>query len=149
MGTLDDLIRDLRTFEAKKEVIRQLRTEFRKPVPVVRSAIKQRALDTLPKSGGLNVWVSRTRITAQIRISGSRASVRLRGGRRSVGGTSDINRIDKGRTRHPSWGRRGAGQWHAQAVEPGFFTKPNEETDAWREAILSAVDNALDLIRRG
>jgi len=149
MGSLDDLIRDLRKFEARKEVVKQLRKEIRKPIPDIRKAIKRRAFDTLPKGHGLNVWVSKTKITAAIKLSGRSAGVKLKGGRNSTGARSDIRRIDKGRVRHPSWGRRGKGQWHTQIVPDGFFTEPATDGGTWHRVCLTAVDNALDTIKRG
>jgi hypothetical protein len=149
VGSLDDLIRDLRKFEARKEVVEQLRKEIRKPVPAVRKAIRARALDTLPSGGGLNVWVSKTRITVQIPVSGRTAGVKLKGGRKSIGGRSDIKRIDQGKVRHPSWGRRGKGEWHTQTVASEFFTGPAAEAREWRVAVFRAIDQALDVIRHG
>lgn len=149
MGTLDDLIRDLRKFEGRKEVMQQLRKEIRQPIPSVRAAVKRRALDTLPRGGGLNVWASKTKVTAQIKLAGRSAGVRLKGSRKSTKDKSDLRRLDAGKVRHPSWGRRGADQWHTQSVPDGFFTKPSSEVDQWREACVRAVDNAAGVIRRG
>lgn len=148
-NSLDALIRDLRTFVDRKPVIKELRTEIRKPVPAVRKEIKARALETLPKGGGLAVWVSKVRMTVQIQLSGRSAGVRLKGGRNSAGGRSDIRAIDRGRVRAPSWGHRGKGAWHTQTVKAGFFTEPTVSTPLWREACIRAVDKALDVIRRG
>lgn len=140
--------RDLRAYSQRKELEKALRKEIRKPVPRVRLKIKARALSTLPKRGGLNKWVSRTRITAQIRF-GRAFTVRLIGRRQSASGQSDLKRLDKGRVRHPSWGRRGRGQWHVQRVTSGFFTAPAVEFDEWRVAIDRALDESLEVIRRG
>lgn len=148
-GSIDALVRDLRDFERRGEVVKQLRKEIRKPVPAVRKAIKARALSTMPSGGGLNVWVASTRITAAITVTRRMARVRLKGGRNSAGGRSDMRAINRGRLRHPSWGRRGPGQWHTQAVAPEFFTKPAAEAKEWREAIDRAIDSALDTIRMG
>ncbi|SCF06600.1 hypothetical protein [Micromonospora mirobrigensis] len=150
MGTsFDELIRDLRKFEGRKEVTKQLRAEIRKPIPSVRAAIKRRALATLPKSGGLNVWVSRTKVTAKVLLTGRAAGVRLKGGRNSSGNRSDVRRIDAGKVRAPSWGRRGRDAWHSQQVPSGFFTEPATEVDQWRKACEKAVDKAVEVIRRG
>lgn len=149
MGTLDDLIRDLRKFEGRREVTSQLRKEIRRPIPSVRAAVKRRALDVLPRGGGLNVWVSRTKVTAKIRLAGRAAGVQLKGSRKSAKDKSDLRRLDAGKVRHPSWGRRGGDQWHSQAVTPGFFTKPSAEVDQWRAAVERALDNAVEVIRRG
>jgi hypothetical protein len=148
-SSLDSLIRDLRKFDDRKEVVRQLRTEIRKPVPEVRKLIKARALATLPKGGGLNAWVSKIRITVQIKLEGRAAGVRLKGGRNSSGGRSDTKAIDSGKVRAPSWGHRGKGAWHNQSVTAGFFTKPTTATGPWRDACVRAADQALDVIRRG
>lgn len=149
MGDIQALVRDLRSFSGRKEVIRQLRTEIRKPVPSVRAAIKRNAVAVLPSSGGLGKWVARTRITAQIRITGYSARVQLRGGRNSAKQRSDIRAIDRGRVRHPAWGRRGRGQWSTQAVHDRFFTDPATGSPEWDHAIVQAVDRAFDVIRRG
>jgi hypothetical protein len=149
MGSLDDLIRDLRKFEGRREVVKQLRKEIRKPVPAVRRSIKQSALDTLPHRNGLNVWVSKTKVTAAIKLSGRSAGVKLKGGRNSLSKRSDIRRIDKGKVRAPSWGRRGPAAWHTQTVRAGFFTEPASNSHEWRKAALKAVDEALNTLRRG
>lgn len=148
-SSLDALIRDLRKFDGRKEVVKALRKEIRKPVPKVRKAIRKRARTTLPKAGGLNKWVASTRITAQIKLSGRSAGVRLKGGRNSTGARSDIRAIDRGRVRAPTYGKRNPNSWHTVKVTPGFFTTPAAETDEWRKAALKAVDQALDTIRRG
>lgn len=150
MGSLDDLIRDLKNFDGRKVVVKELRKELRKPVPEVRKAIRRRALVIMPQRGGLNVYVSQTKITAQVKLSGRAAGVRLKGSRNnSTDKKSDMRRIDQGKIRHPSWGRRGAGQWHTQTVSAGFFTGPAGEVDKWRQAAVAALDNAVEVIRRG
>ena len=149
MGSLDDLIRDLRRFEGRREVTKALRKRIREPIPQVRKAIRKRAMDTLPKGGGLNKWAAKTRVTAKVSTSGRGAGVKLRGSRKSTKGKADLRRLDAGRVRHPSWGRRGKDDWHTQQVTAGFFTAPATEVDQWRDACLAAVDEALEVIRRG
>lgn len=145
--SIEQFARELRAFPERKELVKQLRTELRKPVPAVRRKIKRRALDTLPRTGGLNRWAASTRITAKVEIGARRVRVTLRGTRGSQRGQSDLRALDRGRIRHPSWGRRGAGQWHTQTVTPGFFTAPAVEFDEWRAACLAALDKALETIR--
>jgi hypothetical protein len=149
VGSLDDLVRDLKAFDDRRELTKALGKQIRKPVPLVRKAIRDRALATLPKGGGLNVWVSKTRVQASIKLTDRKAYVKLRGSRKSTKDASDLKRMDAGTTRHPSWGRRGAGQWHAESVTPGFFTEPTTQHDQWRSAVLDAVDEALKTIKRG
>jgi len=149
MGSIEALVRDLRGFRARQEVIVQLRKRIREPIPAVRRDIKAEALATMPHSGGLNRWVAATRITATIKINSRAARVTLKGGRGSLRKRSDIRAIDRGRVRAPSWGHRGPGAWHTQGVAPGFFTRPAADATEWRKAIDRAVDAALDTIRRG
>lgn len=149
MGTIDQLVADLRKFDGRKEVTKALRRRIREPIPRVRAAIKARALDVLPKRGGLAVWVSRTKITAKLTLSGRGAGVRMKGGRNSAGGRTDTRSIDAGHVRAPSWGRRGDDAWHSQSVPSGFFSGPTVEGDQWRQVALDAVDDALEVIRRG
>ncbi len=145
--SIEQFARELKAFPERRELVKQLRTEMRKPVPAVRRKIKARALDTLPKRGGLNKWAAATRITAKIEIGGRRVRVTLRGTRGSQGGVSDLRALDRGRVRHPSWGRRGRSQWHTQIVRPGYFTEPAVEFDEWRAACLAAFEKALETIR--
>lgn len=150
MGTLDELIRDLRKFEGRKLVVKELRKRIRKPVPKVRRAVRRRALDTLPSGGGLNVWVSKARITVVAKFVGRGAGIRMKAGRNSgTGKRSDIRAIDRGRVRAPSWGRRTKGSWHAQTIPDGFFTEPVVGATEWREECVAALDEAMEVIRRG
>lgn len=149
MGDIQALVRDLRNFSARKEVIRQLRADIRGPVPAVRADIKKNAVAVLPSSGGLGKWVASSRITAVVRITGYSARVQLRGGRNSSKKRSDIRAIDRGRVRHPAWGRRGKGQWSTQTVHDRFFTDPATGSPLWDHTINRAVDRAFDAIRRG
>jgi hypothetical protein len=147
--SMDQFVRELRAFNNKKAVLKELRLGIRRPFPAVRKKIKKSAIDTLPKRGGLNKWAASTRVTLRIRASGRAAGVTVVGGRNSSGGRSDVNALDRGRVRAPSWGRRGPGSWHSQAVPPGFFTNPVTEATEWHEEIDRAVDTAFDQIRRG
>lgn len=150
MNELHQLARALKGFDTRGEIVKALRTEMRKPVPEVRKAIKAKAIATLPAAGGLNVWVSQIKITASVTLRGRAVGVRLRGGRRSDGGVTDVAAIDRGRLRHPSWGRRGRGQWHTQAVPPKFFTGPaGAAAPEWRAAAQTAVSKALEEVLGG
>lgn len=154
MGDIHTLIRTLRAFERTDVLIKAVREELRRPVPVVRARIKATAVSTLPHRGGLGTWVAATKITASVTLQRKAVFIRLRGGRRSVsnlrggaaGGQSDIRAIDRGRVRHPSWGRRFRGQWFTQTVPPGFFTKTAADAPEWSTAIDAAQAKALESI---
>ncbi len=145
--SIDQLVRELKAFRESKAVVNAAARGIRKAVAPARRAVKKTAKATLPKAGGLNVWVSKAAIRASIRLSGRRAGIKLTGGRNSAGGRSDITAIDKGRVRAPSWGHRTKAAWHTVEVTPGFFTGTLDELPDWRENIDAEVDRALDTIR--
>jgi hypothetical protein len=147
--TWDHLVAELQSFRGRREITKALGRGLRAATKPARTAIKAAARADLPHGGGLNVWVARISILTQIRVSGSRAGVKLKGGRNSLGGRSDIRAIDRGRVRAPSWGRRTAGAWHTVTVKPGFFTDTAAALPDWREQCDTAVDDALQTLRRG
>lgn len=147
--SVDQLVRELRAFDGRREVVKAMGRGIRKPLPALRKAIRSHAVAVLPSSGGLGAWVAASRVTAQIRLSGRRAGVKLKGGRNSAGGRSDVDRIDRGRVRAPTWGRRSRGSWHNQVVADGWWSTPTEQADQWVDAVDAEVDKALDQIRRG
>lgn len=142
--SISKLARDLRGFVAGDVVLKALRKEVTAAVPPVRKKIKASAIAILPAGGGLNAWVAAARVRSVVKARGHTVTVELRGGRSSANKKkSDIDAIDRGRVRHPSWGRRTAGQWHNQAVPPGFFATPAGDTAEWGKAIDAAVSKAL------
>lgn len=147
MSSIDQLVHDLRRFDGRREVVKALRTEIRKPIPDVRRAIRKAAMDRLPSRGGFGAWAAKTRVTAKVTTSGRSAGVRLKGARGNLAGTgADLSAIDRGRARHPSWGRRAPSQWHVQAVSSGYFTAPASDATVWQAACVAAVDKALATI---
>lgn len=148
-ASLVALVADLRGFTRRKEVLRNLRRRIREPLPGVQRAVTASALYTLPARNGLAAWVAAEKITAVVRVSGRAAKVKIAGARQSQRRQSDLRSINAGEVRHPSWGRRAEGQWHAQAVTSEYFTRPAGEVDQWRAAALDAVDDALAVIARG
>lgn len=139
MGDIRTLVASLRAFDRGDALLKSVRKELREPVPVVRRRIKGQALAILPHRGGLGAWVAGTRITAKVTLGGKRVTVVLRGGRNSRRGRTDVRAIDRGRVRHPFWGRRGRGQWGTQTVPDGFFTKTAAEAPEWGPAIDRAI----------
>ena len=141
---------ELKALDARREVVKALRKSIREPLPDIRKSIKRRALAILPHSGGLAKWVAASRINGSVKVKAKTVGLTVKGGRNSAGGRSDVNAIDRGRVRAPSWGRRGPGAWHTQTVDSGFFTDPAKRgSDDVELATDRAVDRALDLIRRG
>ena len=140
---------ELRSFDERRVVVKRLATDLRKLLPPATKAVKQRARDILPSGGGLNEWVAAARVTLRIKASGRTVRAIVKGTRNSAKGQSDLDAIDRGRARHPSWGRRGVGQWHNESVPSGWFTDALSEWDELRSQADAAFDTALDEIRRG
>jgi hypothetical protein len=147
--SFEEFARELRSFDDRRVVVREMGKELRALLPPLSTAIRAHALDILPHEGGLNVWVAAARITLSIKISGRSAGVLVKGSRKSAKNKSDLDRIDRGRVRAPSWGRRGPGQWHTQAVTPGWFTQPVTDETRLHDAAERAIDRAFDEIRGG
>jgi hypothetical protein len=147
VGDIRTLVRSLREFEASDVLIKEVRKKLREPVDPVRRRIKATARGTLPATGGLGEWVAGVTITATVTLGGRAAGIRLRGGRNSLGSArSDIRAIDRGRLRHPTFGRRHRGMWFTQSVLPGFFTKTASEAPEWGTAIDEAIAIATSKI---
>lgn len=147
--SVDELVRELRAFNNRREVTKAAAKGIRKAVAPARKAIKRAAKEQMPKRGGLNIWVSRISVLAQIRLSGRNPTIKLKGGRNSLRQRSDINAIDRGRVRAPSWGHRTSASWHTVTVTPGFFTKTAADLPDWRENVDAELDKTLEQIRRG
>jgi hypothetical protein len=147
--SFDQLVAELKSFDRRREIVKAMSQGIRKAAPSVRSKIKRVAMESLPAAGGLNAWVAKIRISTKVRTSGRRAGVVLTGGRNSDGGRSDINAIDRGRVRAPTFGHRSKNSWHTVTVQPGFFTRTAAEATEWRSQVDAEVDKALDELRRG
>lgn len=141
---------ELKSFDGRREVVKAMRRAIREPVPAIRAAVKASALARLPQRGGLAEWVAASRLSASVKVTGRVVGLLVKGGRNKMtGGRSDVNAIDRGRVRHPSWGRRWDGQWHTQLVPAAFFTDPaTEQADTVQRVTTAAVDRAFDQIRR-
>jgi hypothetical protein len=147
--SFDEFARELRAFDGRRVVVREMRAQLETYLPPVRAAVQARALETLPTRGGLNEWVAETTLSAVIRAGARKAGIRIKGSRKSLRHKSDMTAIDAGSVRAPAWGRRGLGAWHTEAVTPGFFTVPAADDTRLRAAADVAVDRAFDEIRQG
>lgn len=146
MVEIAEFVRELRSFDGRRTVVqtlrRRLRGNTRAQVAATRAAYRAR----LPQRGGLNEWAARSSVTLKIGYAGRSAGIRVRGSRSSGSGKADLSGLDRGRVRAPSWGRKGAGQWHTQAVPARIFTD-SVDVDLWLPTIDAALDEALGVIR--
>jgi hypothetical protein len=98
---------DCRRVANGKVVLRELRKDIRKSVVPIRAAVRERALEILPSSGGLNAWVARSRITGVVLTGANSAGIKIRGTRNLITGKSGLKSIDAGAVRHPVYSNRG------------------------------------------
>lgn len=146
----------------KKAVLKAIQTAT-KPV---KAEIARSARETL--KGGLGDLIADLKVVTQTRLSGRNVGVRIissrskpqhqaarrraiarrTGRKRAPAGTKvrsgliDLNAIDRGRVRHPTYGHR---PWVIQAVKPGFFSRPMRQFVAVRarQEIIRAIDRTL------
>lgn len=135
--------RDLR---AAGESGKGLRKEFTKAIRAtavpVRTEVKNEALLTLPNEGSLNYWVYRgLRATMQFKFTGRSVGVRLvfKRPKQDGGGLADLNAINRGRLRRPTYGRA---PWQTQTIQGGFVDRvlDGPVVERMRAEFLQAVD---------
>ena len=145
---LQRLARDLKGFDDRREILKAFRKTLREPLPELRIAIRASAVANLPSGHGLGEWVAKASITSSARVTtGRSAGISIKGGRNSSRHRSDLRRIDAGRVRAPSWGRRGKDDWHTQTVTVGFFSKPVKEySERFGRAADAAIAQALGVL---
>lgn len=141
--------RAVRSLGADRKIVNEMTKEIRRAVPPIRSAVKANALVYLPKRGGLNRWVASAKITAQVRRGASNAGITIVDGRNSAKKRTDMRKINAGTTRAPLYGNRS--HWYPHRVRAGFFDDAitQEGADAFREAVIVAVDRAAGRVLNG
>lgn len=72
--------------------------------------VKTAAREKLPRSGGLNEQVAGQKVSVSVRTGARTAGVRL------LTSAPDTAQTDAGFVRHPTFGRRGKGQWRRQEI---------------------------------
>lgn len=104
----------------------------------------------MPHRGGYASVLSRaTKVTVRVlskdTVTGT-ASVTAPGKSKQ----RDIESINKGILRHPTFGRRGKGDWHAQRVRPKFIDDPfDDAVDRAAKAMEEAINDTADDLERG
>lgn len=138
LGRVAQSLRAAGRSDLKRELLKGIRAAT-KPL---RAAVKLYAVATLSGRGGLGKRVARTRMTTQTR-TGRDPSVRIKAAANAV---KDPYRIDRGRIRHPVFGR---GPWVLQDVTPGWFRTPlSEGAPIVRPELVKAMDDIANKIAR-
>ena len=132
-------LRDALRKAGDRELEAELLTACRKAVePVIPDVV--RAAGRLPQAGGLSAAAA-----------GARFSVRVVHQGVALLATAPVNleRLDRGKIRHPVWGQRDV--WVAQRVKAGFWSDPvradepraQAELEAAGRRIVAKVDKAV------
>lgn len=123
-----------------KDLRRALLRGIERAVKPVKAAALVSARESLPRKGGLNERVAKSRLSTKRRLSGQDVSVRL------VASGGDLRRLDEGRVRHPVFGHRKV--WVTQEVQPGWFSRPAEAAAPLvRQELLAVFDDVREQIR--
>ncbi len=137
------LIRKKTAFRNYDPVLRRHLTKRLKAATApLRREIEASALETLPKAGGLNVLAAKSLTSTRVVLQGKRTGVRL-----TTRNPHSIRQLDRGRVRHPLYGNRKF--WYTQTVEPGWWSKPVEESKPEATvAVRAALDEMLKELGR-
>jgi hypothetical protein len=138
----------VRRIGSDRTIVKNMAKEMRRSATPLRKLIRANAIRTLPRRGGLNAWVAKSSITANVKRGPRTAGVTLVGSKsKGTGKRADLEAIDRGLVRVPQKGNREA-PWRAQAVPPGFMTDVvNAHKDEFRQALVVAVDRAMRELR--
>ena len=132
---LADLGRALRESgdrELRRELFRALNRATKEP----KAAAKKELSSVLPS--GSRIHFAGLRLNTRTRVSGRWPGVRVQSGKSN----HDWAALNRGRLRHPLFGRRGPGQWFNTSIEPGWFSRPmGAAVDQMRGEILTAIDD--------
>lgn len=136
---------DLREFgRALRTADRPLRRETTKALndaaKPLQDAVGANARAELPSSGGLGARVAGMRYRVQRRGGRAGASIVIVGtlGKQTGGGQVDLKRMNAGRLRHPTYGRR---PWVAQSVASGWWDKGADDA---KPKVVSGIERALE-----
>ena len=131
------------------EVVRQVRRELDGPLPIIRARVKASALSKLPHRGGLAAWAAAVKLTAEVSARGNTVTAAIKIHRYSMRGESDLRALDRGRVRHPAWGRRSHDDWSIQMVTPKVYSEPITASPEWHIAVERACERAVGVIENG
>jgi hypothetical protein len=108
----------------EKDLRRDLMTALTKSTEQLRKrSLPASARRTLPRKGGLNELVARSKMTSTRRTSGRQAGLRVVARNPNL----QLRKLDEGQVRHPVFARGGRPRvWVRQSVRPGWFTIPTE-----------------------
>lgn len=139
----DDFLRAARAMRdaGRGDLLKEMQKALRKAPKTITQQSRQRALSSLPSSGGLAQRVARAPQRVTARAGNTTAKVVLRVGKKGSGARG----ADDGLVRHPVFGNRRA--FVGQRVTPGWFTQTarNQAPQVRREVTDTLADYAARL----
>jgi hypothetical protein len=146
---LASLARDLKA-AGEKGLTKELRAGLQRSTRPLKEAARAGALEYLPASGGLADEVAASKLTSRASLLGRNPSLKIvaAGRPNAEGRKHDLDAMDRGRLRHPLYGRRHA-RWYTQLVRPGWFSESlQKRAPAVRQEIEKAVGQIVDKLGR-
>lgn len=123
-----------------KDLQREMYRGMNRAVKPLRERVKQSAVDTLPRKGGLGALVaSKTKIRVQRRTGVRSVGIKLL----ATWDGHDVKALDAGRLRKPLFHNRR--HWYSQTITPGFWTSPTGSSGPATQAQLLV---AMDAVKR-
>ena len=124
--------------DLRKDLLRGLRNGAKPMVPAARQA----AATHLPKRGGLAADIAGAKWGIRTRAgTGRGAGVRIVG----AWGTHDMAALDSGLLRHPTFGRRGRGDWKDQKIPAHWFTDAMQHlAPEFRDQLEEVIDDVAN-----
>lgn len=131
----------------RREVLATFRRIAR---PIGQDVIREGSAE-LPRRGGFAAAVAAAQIRQSNALSGRNPGVAL-SFRTAVGATGksmDLRTVDEGKIRHPTFGRRGRGQWRVTNVRAGAFRRPFEaQREPAARELVAAMERVADQVVR-
>lgn len=125
VGGADELNRLARKLKevGDKGLRKELYRGLQRATKPIRADVQRSLATRLPERGGLARKMSRARVTSKIRTANrnTRLTIQVSSPR---GEDFDVQAMDRGRLRHPVFGRRG--KWVTQQIPPGAVSEPLE-----------------------
>ena len=130
---------------AARDLTKELRRRQRKAFAPLQPAIKAEAAATLP-SGYAPLMARAVKVSVRTGVANALTARVYARGRKEL---RDVARINAGILRHPTFGRRGLGQWHDQRVRRGFVDRPVDKlADRILDESADAAMRVLEQIAR-
>jgi hypothetical protein len=124
VGGADELNRLARRLKGGDKALRkELYSGLQRATKPIRADVQRSLATRLPERGGLAQKMSKARVSSKVRTANrnTRLTIQVSSPR---GEDLDVRAMDRGRLRHPVFGRRG--KWVTQIIPPGAVSEPLE-----------------------